>query len=189
MSMTCSHLGIDDYPLANDTCREALEMTYECIANEVLKTRTSKHSTIVMAASKQFLADHLLKSPVSGEIHHLVGSFLEMVIDKFSTLAAPNCLMWLSSTRQSELFHSSSQYLSNSSTRRGIVEFAIHGMAHTTSVLEIDCLASKLHIAILPPNSVKRCWTLHAIIGTMCNAKFGIGKHSTLASTYKGLMK
>ena len=34
----------------------------------------------------------------------------------------------------------------------------IHGVAHITSVLETDCLASKWHIAILPPNSAKRCW-------------------------------
>ena len=67
--MTCSHLGIDDHPMANDTCREALDMTYESIANEVLKTPTSKNSAIVMAASKQFLADCLLKSSASGKNH------------------------------------------------------------------------------------------------------------------------
>ena len=65
---------------------------------------------------------------------------------------------------------------------------AIRDVAHTTSVLETDCLASKLHIARLQPNSAKRCWALQAIIGTMCNAKVGIGKHSTPTSTYKGLM-
>ena len=91
--MTCSHLGIDDHPMANDTCREALDMTYESIANEVLKTPTSKNSAIVMAASKQFLADYLLKSPASGGKHHLVGSFPEVVMDKFSILASPNCSM------------------------------------------------------------------------------------------------
>ena len=77
-------------------------------------------------------------------------------------------------------------------TRQHVEEslnFAIHGVAHATSVLEIDCLASKLYVAILPPNLAKRCWTLQAIIGTMCSAKVGIGKHNTFASTYKGLMK
>ena len=123
MSTIYSNLGINYHPLANDTCHEALDMTYECVANEVLKTRTSKNSAIVMATSKQFLADYLLKSPASGENHHLVGSFLEMVIDKSSTLVSPNWSTWLSSTRQSEVFHSSSQYPSNSSMRRGIVEF------------------------------------------------------------------
>ncbi len=46
-----------------------------------------------MAASKQFLADYLLKSPASGGKHHLVGSFPEVVMDKFSILASPNCSM------------------------------------------------------------------------------------------------
>ena len=66
---------------------------------------------------------------------------------------------------------------------------AIHGVVHTTSVLDTDYLASKLHSARLPPNSTKRCWTVQAIIMTMCNGKVGIGKHNTHASIYKGLMK
>jgi hypothetical protein len=44
-----------------------------------------------MAASKQFLADYLLKSPANVEGHHLVGSSIEVVMDKFSTLASSNC--------------------------------------------------------------------------------------------------
>ena len=91
--MTCSHLGIDDRPLANDTCRETLDMAYECVANEVLKTPTSKNSAIVMISSKRLLTDYLFKSLASGEHHHLVGSFLEVVMDKFNTLASPNCSM------------------------------------------------------------------------------------------------
>jgi len=66
---------------------------------------------------------------------------------------------------------------------------SIHGVPHTTSVLETDCLTSKWHIARLPPNSAKRCWVLRAITGTMCNAKVGTGKHGTPAPTYKGLNK
>ena len=44
-----------------------------------------------MATIKQFLADYLFKSPASGENHQLVGSSLEVVMDKFSTLASSNC--------------------------------------------------------------------------------------------------
>ena len=62
-------------------------------------------------------------------------------------------------------------------------------MAHTTSVLETNCLVFKWHIARLPPNSAKRYWALQAIAETMCNAKVGTGKHGTLAPTYKGLKK
>ena len=71
MSRVCIHLGKHDHPVANDTCSESLDMAYQCVANEVLKTPTAKSSAIVMAARKQFLTDHLLKSPASGESHHL----------------------------------------------------------------------------------------------------------------------
>jgi hypothetical protein len=66
------------------------------LQNEVLKTPTTKNSAIVMAASKQFLADYLLKSPTNVEGHHLVGSFLEVVMDKFSTLVSLNCRNFVS---------------------------------------------------------------------------------------------
>jgi hypothetical protein len=52
-----------------------------------------------MAASKQFLADYLLKSPANVEGHHLVGSSLEVVMDKFSTLASPNCRNFVSGSK------------------------------------------------------------------------------------------
>ena len=37
MSKICTHLGIHDHPLANDTCCDALNIIYQCIANEILK--------------------------------------------------------------------------------------------------------------------------------------------------------
>ena len=91
MSRVCIDLGVHDHHVANGTCRESLDMTYQCVANEILKTPTTKNSIIAMAASEKFLADYLLKCPASDESHHLVGSSLEMVIDKFNTLAFPNC--------------------------------------------------------------------------------------------------
>ena len=51
-----------------------------------------------------------------------------------------------------------------------------HGVTCTTSVLEINCLSFHWHIARLPPNFVKRCWTMQA--NTMYNAKVGMGKHA-----------
>jgi hypothetical protein len=75
-------------------------MAYQCVTNEVLKTPTAKNLAIVMAASKQFLADYLLKSPVNVEGHHLVGSFLEIIIDKFSTLTSPNCRNFISGSKR-----------------------------------------------------------------------------------------
>ena len=93
MSSTCTHLGVHDHHPANHTCRETLDMTYQCVANEVLKTSTSKNLAIILATSKQFLVDYLLKSPASGKNQQLVGSSLEVVMEKFSTLASLNC--WL----------------------------------------------------------------------------------------------
>ena len=183
MSRSCTHLGIYDHPLANDTYCEALDMTYQCVENEVLKTLTSKNSTIVMAASKQCLADYLLKSPANGQNHHLVGSSLEVVIDKFSTHASPNCVFH----RPDKVNYSIHRPNSRASRQR--IEKLLSSTTHGIAVLEIDCLVSKWHSARLPPNSAKRCWALQAIIGTMCNAKVGFGKHDTPASIYKELKK
>ena len=42
MSKSCIHIGEHDHLVANDTCRESLDMAYQCVANEVLKTPTTK---------------------------------------------------------------------------------------------------------------------------------------------------
>jgi hypothetical protein len=43
MSRACIHLGVHDHPVANGICRESLDMAYQCVTNEVLKTPTSKN--------------------------------------------------------------------------------------------------------------------------------------------------
>jgi hypothetical protein len=50
MSRACIHIGVYDHYVANGTCRESLDMAYQCVAHKVLKTPTAKNS--VMAASK-----------------------------------------------------------------------------------------------------------------------------------------
>ena len=82
----CIHLGVHDHHVTNDTCRQSLDMAYECITNEVLKIPTAKDSAIVMAASKQFLADYLFKSSANVEDHHLVGLSLVVVMVKSALL-------------------------------------------------------------------------------------------------------
>ena len=96
MSRACIHLGVHNHLVANDTCYESMDMAYQCVANEVLKTPTAKNSAIVMATNKQLLVDYLLKSPANIEGHHLVESSLEVVMDKFNTLASPNCCSFVS---------------------------------------------------------------------------------------------
>ena len=91
MSRACIYFCMHDHIVSNGICRDLLDMAYQCVANEVLKTTTATNSTIILGASKQLLADYLRKSPTIGEGHHLVGSSLEVVMDKYSTLASPNC--------------------------------------------------------------------------------------------------
>lgn len=84
------HLGIHDHHVSNGTCCESLDFAYQCVGSDVMKIPTAQNSTIVMTASKQFLANYLLKSPSHGEGHHLKGASLEIVLDKFTTLASSN---------------------------------------------------------------------------------------------------
>ena len=100
MSRACIHLGVHDHHVLNGRCRELLDMAYQCVANEVMKTPIAKNSAIVMPSSKKFLADYLLKSPSNGEGHHLAGSSLEVVMDKFSTLASPNYRNFVSGSKR-----------------------------------------------------------------------------------------
>ena len=67
MSKAYRHLGVHEHYISNGTCRESLDMTYQCVVNEVMKTSTAENSTINMAANKKFLADYLLKFPSNGE--------------------------------------------------------------------------------------------------------------------------
>ena len=62
-SRVCIHLGVHEHPVSNGTYRESLDMTYQCVANEVIKTPTAKNSAIIMAAIKKFLADYFLEPP------------------------------------------------------------------------------------------------------------------------------
>ena len=91
ISRVCIHLGVYEHHVSHGTCRELRDMAYQCDVPEVMKTPTVRNSAIVMAASKKFLADYLLKSSSNGEGHHLAGSSLEVVMDKFNALASPNC--------------------------------------------------------------------------------------------------
>lgn len=74
-----------------------------------------------MVTSKQFLADYLLKSPASGEGHLLVGSSLEVLRDKFNTLASPNCRNFVLGSK-----HSLFIFRSGMRTMESIMTFKDH---------------------------------------------------------------
>ena len=50
------HLSVHEHLVSNCPCCELLDMTYQCIANEVMKTHTAKNYAIIMAASKKFVS-------------------------------------------------------------------------------------------------------------------------------------
>ena len=52
MSRACIHLGMHDHHVFNDICHESLDMTYQCVANKVLKTSIATNSAIVLDANK-----------------------------------------------------------------------------------------------------------------------------------------
>lgn len=82
MSRVCIHLGVYEQYVSNDTCCESPDMAYQCVAKKVIKTPTTKKYSIVMASSKQLLANYLMKSLSNDEGHHMVGSTLEQSKDK-----------------------------------------------------------------------------------------------------------
>lgn len=65
-----------------------------------------------------------------------------------------------------------------------LLSLAEHGVAHITSLLEIDYPSSQQHIARLAPAQSNTCWAIQTNIGTLCNAKRGIH-----APSYKGMKR
>ena len=90
MSRVCIHLGVHDHPITNGMGCKSLDMAYKHVAQDVIKTSTTKYFAIVMAMSKGVLVDYLLNfhqmvKALTWEVYHW------MVMEKFNTLASPNC--------------------------------------------------------------------------------------------------
>ena len=51
MCRACIYLGMYYHPVSNGTCCESLDIAFQCIANEVMKTPSTEHFAIVMAVS------------------------------------------------------------------------------------------------------------------------------------------
>lgn len=82
MFRVCYHLGVHAI--------KSMDMAHLCITNEIFKTPTPKNLAIIMATSRQFLKAYLFKSLASGKGHHLIGSTLKVIMDKFNILAFLN---------------------------------------------------------------------------------------------------
>ena len=61
ISRVCVYLGVHEHHVSNDVCRKSLDIAYQCVAIEVMKIPIAKNSAIVMATSKKFLTDYLVK--------------------------------------------------------------------------------------------------------------------------------
>jgi hypothetical protein len=67
-------------------------MVFQCVANEVSKTPIAKNSTIVIIASRDFMADYHIQFPLCGEKNYIHEASLEVIMDKFSTPASHNII-------------------------------------------------------------------------------------------------
>lgn len=98
LSRVCIHLGMHNHHVSNDTCHASLDMAYQCVANEVMNTSTAKIYIIMKiiymcygdGKEQYFLAYYLLKLLSTCKGNHLVGSSLDLLMDKFNSLASPN---------------------------------------------------------------------------------------------------
>jgi hypothetical protein len=88
MTRVVVHIGCHVHPISDGVCLDSLDLMCDCVAQEVTTTPNTKNSAIVMASSKKFLADWLLR-PTSGQAH-LQGASLDDVMDKFNNLSSPN---------------------------------------------------------------------------------------------------
>ncbi len=84
MSCACFHLGVHDHHVTKGECREIVKVVKKLITNEVKQSPDAKIYIIQLAASKEFLSQHLF-------IEHndhvlLLGVSLASIMDKFSIL-------------------------------------------------------------------------------------------------------
>lgn len=98
ITRVCIHLGNHIHHVAFGTCRASLDTIFGLIANEVSKTPTATTSAIALAASKQFLGNHLIHNG-DGPKEMLQGKLLEDVIDRFQILSSSNIRNIVSSFR------------------------------------------------------------------------------------------
>ena len=82
------HLGHHHHPISKGVDQTAMDIMHDCVAKEVQRTPKATNSAIVIAASKNFLSDYLIR-PGSGS-SNLEGASMDAVLDQFETLSSPN---------------------------------------------------------------------------------------------------
>ena len=86
MSRTCIYLGIYDHAVSNGTCRESLDIAYQCVANEILKTpmMDAVGRSFARLAKKTHDAHHVNLYSLKNYRASLICSVPEITIPLFS---------------------------------------------------------------------------------------------------------
>lgn len=99
MSRVCIHLGAYDQPISNDTCDELLDMAYQCVAKEVMKTLTAKNFAVVMIRTNNYNWQTTLLN-LHQTVKALHGKYVfEVVMDKSMVIASPICHKFVSGSK------------------------------------------------------------------------------------------
>ena len=91
------HLGRHRHHVSQAKCQDSMDIMFDCVAKEVQKTPYVKKSAIILAASKQYIANVLIRPIAQGT--HLRGASMDAVMDQFKTLTSPNVWNFVSGTK------------------------------------------------------------------------------------------
>ena len=88
MTRACVHIGVHNHAVAVGVCRESESTIISLIGEQVERTSSATNSSIAMAASKGFLAKHLLRLEQCDTT--MTVENMKTVIEKYANLASPN---------------------------------------------------------------------------------------------------
>ena len=88
MTRACVHMGVHSHPVAVGVCRESESTIISLIGSQIERMPSATNSSIAMAASKEFLAKHLLR-PEQCDTTMTVED-MKTVMEKYANLASPN---------------------------------------------------------------------------------------------------
>ena len=90
MTRACVHMGVHSHPVAVGVCRESESTIISLIGSQVERMPSTTNSSIAMAASKEFLAKHLLR-PEQCDTTMTVED-MKTVMEKYTNLASSNIM-------------------------------------------------------------------------------------------------
>ena len=88
MTRACVHMGVHSHPVTVGVCREFESTIISLIGSQVERMPSATNSSIAMAASKEFLAKHLLRSEQCDTT--MMVEDMKTVMEKYANLASSN---------------------------------------------------------------------------------------------------